>query len=158
MKKIFASLAAVALLSVGLIACGGGNANAAPLADNFVAANGMVVAGTQSAIRVAKVTGGVNVTIEAPVCDASGANCVLTAVVQSFADGNSAFWNSFVLQASANGWYRNGSANEFFSGKRALAVSCVGNSLTQFSYASGSFNTSPDACNTFNSVKAASNQ
>lgn len=152
-----AVLAAAAVLAV--TACGGGNtAFAAPLADNFVAGSGSLVAGTGSGIRVAKVTGGVNVTIEAVVCDGSGANCALAPVVQSVADGNSQFWNSFVQQATANGWYRNGSANEYFSAKRALVVQCVGGSLTQFVYASGSFNTSPDACSTFNSVKAASNQ
>jgi hypothetical protein len=152
-----AVLAAAAVLAV--TACGGGNtAFAAPLADNFVAGNGTLVAGTGSAIRVAKVTGGVHVTIEAVACDGSGANCALAPVVQVVADANSAFWNSFVLQANANGWYRNGSANEYFSGKRALVVQCVGGSLSQFSYASVSYNTSVDSCNAYNAVKAASNQ
>lgn len=152
MKKMFISLLVFCNMAFS-------SAQAAPLADNFVAGNGTLVAGTGQAIRVAKVTGGVNVTIEAVVCDSSGQHCALAPVVQSVADGNSAFWNSFVLQAGANGWYRNGSTNEFFSAKRALVISCVGGSLSQFSYPSGvSYNTVPDACNAFNAVKAASNQ
>lgn len=149
MKKMFISLLVFCNMAFS-------SAQAAPLADNFIAQNGAAVAGTREAIRVTKVTGGVNVTTEDIVC--ANGSCGLSPVVQSYADANGAFWNSFVAQAAANGWYRNGSANDFYSAKNARSVTCAGGSVSQFFFRNTVLNTSPDACNAFNAVKAASNQ
>lgn len=154
MKNLFKGFIGALVATMALAAFGG--VQAAPLPDNFVAGNGASVAGTRDAIRVTKVTGGVHVTTEDIVCN--GSTCGLSPVVQVVTDFSGAFWNSFVAQAAGNGWYRNGSANDFYSAKNARLVSCAGGSLTQFLYASTVMNTSVDACATFNAVKAASNQ
>lgn len=155
MKKVFSMFASIVCFAV-LAACSG-QANAAPLNEVFTASPATTLFSVKDAAIVEKVTGGINVSTAVAVGNPDGSFGGYAKSTIAYSDSTGTTWNNFVAQAGANGFFKIGSANKYYSAKSAASVNCLSSTYTQFVYAFGADGAADAGCATFQAVKAVSN-
>ena len=155
MKKVFSMFASIVCFAV-LAACGG-QANAAPLNEVFTASPATTLFSVAGADTVEKVTGGITVTQSVAIANPDGSFGGYGKSTIAYSDSTGATWNNFVAQAAANGFFKIGSANKYYSAKSANSVNCLSSTYTQFIFKAGADGAADPGCTTFQAAKAVSN-
>jgi hypothetical protein len=153
MKK--AMFSAIAVVMVGLVACGG-QAKAAPLNENFTANPANTVCSIKGATGIEKTATGVNIYRSVPAYNNAGAFAGFVRETKGCADMNGTVWANMQAQAAANGLVRYGSSNKYLSAKNAEYFTCPDgtNSVFMFGYGAETLN---DACAMFQTGKGMGN-